>query len=60
MHMLQKECEQLVIMGVLKKSLQRGHRSEDSTGVRADRGVLSQSVLSGMSSTIDMACVEMR
>ena len=60
MHMLQKVCEQLVIIGVLKKSLQRGHRSEDSTGVKADRGVSSQSVESGMSSTRAIECNESR
>lgn len=39
--------EQLVIMGVLKKSLQTWHRSADSRGARAASGVGSQSVLSG-------------
>lgn len=55
MQMLQKVCEQLVIIGVWKKSLQRGHRKEDSTGARAESGVVSQSVLSGMSSCRDIA-----
>lgn len=47
MHRLQKVWEQLVIMGVLKRSLQTWHRSADSRGARAARGVDSQSVLSG-------------
>jgi hypothetical protein len=47
MHKLQNVWEQLVIMGVLKKSLQTWHRSADSRGARAARGVGSQSVLSG-------------
>lgn len=35
--------------GLLKKSLQTWQRSEDSRGVRSERGVFSQSVESGMS-----------
>jgi hypothetical protein len=46
MHKLQKVWEQLVIMGVLKKSLQTWHRSADSRGASAASGVGSQSVLS--------------
>jgi hypothetical protein len=46
MHMLQKVCEQLVIMGVVKKSLHTRQRNAESSGASADNGVGSQSVLS--------------
>ena len=46
MHRLQNVWEQLVIIGVLKKSLQTWHRRADSRGARAASGVGSQSVLS--------------
>lgn len=47
MQRLQNVWEQLVIIGVLKKSLQTWQRSADSTGASAASGVDSQSVLSG-------------
>lgn len=39
-------CEQLVIIGVVKTSLQTWQRSDDSSGARPGSGVSSQSVLS--------------
>jgi hypothetical protein len=47
--------EQLVIIGVLKKSLQTWQRSADSRGARAASGVDSQSVLSGTEAEADAA-----
>lgn len=52
MHKLQKVCEQLVIMGVVKKSLQTWHLRPDSKGASPERGVESQSVLSATSSIL--------
>lgn len=43
----QKVCEQEVIIGVLKKSLQTWQRKAASTGPSCDTGVLSQSDGSG-------------
>lgn len=40
-------------MGVLKKSLQTWHRSADSRGASAARGVGSQSVLSGTEAEVE-------
>lgn len=54
MQRLQNVCEQLVIIGVVKKSLQTWQRRPDSSGASPDRGVLSQSVLSATSSSPDM------
>lgn len=59
-HRLQNVCEQLVIIGVVKKSLHTWQRSEDSSGARAERGVGSQSVGSVISSEDAMMCPEVR
>jgi hypothetical protein len=55
MQRLQNVCEQLVIIGVVKKSLHTWQRKDDSTDARAARGVWSQSVLSEKSSLPDIA-----
>ena len=51
----QNVCEQLVIMGVFRISLQTWQRSDDSSGARPARGVSSQSVLSV---TVDTSMAE--
>lgn len=51
--MEQNVCEQDVIIGVLKNSLQTWHRSPESTEDSLDRGVAIQSVESVTSSSLD-------
>jgi hypothetical protein len=53
MHIEQNVCEQEVIIGVLKNSLHTWHRSAESTEESFGRDVVSQSVESVISSSLD-------
>ena len=57
MHKLQNVCEQDVIMGVLKSSLQTWHWSADSNEDSDERGVPIQSV---GSDTASLGCILQR